>query len=227
MKFSNQRLGKNVHWKMFSLLSTRCTTFFDLNMYRSAISGELRSFLCYIRALSFRQLSSKCPILSEEVLCLRRISKNEVNHFFSSQLNRYLLLRYSSSPAAVPFWCRCKGFIKSSSSSLHALIDSFEKVFNNSERTCDIVADYYEIFLKVLTLFILILILTLLQWYSIIRTKFFQLSITSLKTSLWILMSFQVICSTISILVVGLYSLGSSVYHFKTPFYLAHGKKLA
>ena len=132
MKFSNQRFGKNVHWKVFSLfseftfsfweekwnlssldntygdyirflslLSTRCTTFFDMNAYRSAIPAELRSFLSFIRALSFRQARSKCPVLKKEVLCLRRIAKNELNRFFSSQLDRCLLQRYSSSPEAV------------------------------------------------------------------------------------------------------------------------------
>ena len=109
-----QKLGKNVHWKVFSLfseytfsfwevkwdltslddtyndyiqflflLSARCTTYFHLDKYRSAIPVELRIFLSYIRALSFRQLKTKCMMLKNEILYLRRIVKNELKFFFS------------------------------------------------------------------------------------------------------------------------------------------------
>ena len=179
LKNSNRRLGKNVHWKVFSLfseftfsyweerwdlssldityndyirflslLSIRCTSFFDLNNYRSALPMELRSFLSYIRALSFRHSRSKCPFLKKEVLCLRRYAKHELNRFFSSQLDSCLRTRYSSSPAAVSFWCRSKHHIKPSSSSLNAFIDSSGKMINDSERMCDMAADYYEDFFK-------------------------------------------------------------------------------
>jgi len=99
-------MGKNTHWKVFSLfsefsfpfwerqmnavscadsyddyirflslLSSRCTTYFDLKKFRSAITPELRSFLSYIRTLSFRQARLNCPHLRKEVISLRNIVK--------------------------------------------------------------------------------------------------------------------------------------------------------
>ena len=173
------KLGKNTHWKVFSLfskytfsfweekwdlssmdityndyirfvflLSARCTTFFNFDKYRVALPVELRSFLSYIRALSFRQRKKKCSILKKEVCFLKRIAKNELDLFFSSQLNNLLRFRNSSSSTSNSFWCRSKSVFKTSSSSLHALIDSSGQVIKESERMCEVAADYYEDFFK-------------------------------------------------------------------------------
>jgi hypothetical protein len=179
LKVLYQKLGKNIHWKVFSLfskytfsfweenwnlssldstyndyirflflLSTRCTTFFYLDKYRSALPAELRSFLSYIRALSFRQIRTKCSMLKKEVCLLRRIAKKELIRFFSSQLDNLLRLRNTSSPSSITFWCRSKRFLKPSSSSLHGLIDSSGQIIKESEHMCDVAADYYEAFFK-------------------------------------------------------------------------------
>ncbi|CAF1218164.1 unnamed protein product [Adineta steineri] len=138
----------NDYIRFLSLLSTRCTTFFRLDKYRSALPVEIRSFLSYIRALSFRHLRTKCPMLKKEVLFLKRIAKNELDRFFSSQLDYHLRVRNSSSSAASSFWYRSKRFLKSSSSSLNALIDTSGQIIRESELMCDIAADYYETFFK-------------------------------------------------------------------------------
>ncbi|CAF2948356.1 unnamed protein product [Rotaria sp. Silwood2] len=178
-KAARQKLGKKVHWKVFSffsefsfsfweenwnissidstyndyirflsLLSTRCTTFFSLDKYRSALPVELRSFLSYIRALSFRQIRTKCSILKKEVLFLKKIAKNELNHFFFSKLDYLLHIRNSSSPAAISFWHKSKRCLKPSSSSIHALINTSGEIIRDNEQMCELAADYYESFFK-------------------------------------------------------------------------------
>jgi hypothetical protein len=76
------------------------------------------------------------------------MAKNELNRFFSSLLDNSLRLRCSSSPTSISFWCRSKSFMKPSSSSLHALIDSSGQIIKESERMCEVAADYYETFFK-------------------------------------------------------------------------------
>ncbi|CAM4786175.1 unnamed protein product [Rotaria magnacalcarata] len=178
-KVLQQKLGKNTHWKVFSLfseytfsfweenwnlssidsiyndyirflylLSARCSTFFYLDKYRSALPTELRSFLSYIRALSFRQIRTKCSILKKEVCFLKQIAKKELNLFFSSKLDILLRHRNSSSSSSNSFWYRSKRFLKRSSSSIHAFIDSSGQIVKESDLMCNIAADYYEEFFK-------------------------------------------------------------------------------
>ncbi|CAF1130838.1 unnamed protein product [Rotaria magnacalcarata] len=179
MKVLQQKLGKNTHWKVFTLfseytfsfweenwnlssidityndyirflhlLSARCSTYFYLNRYRSALPVELRSFLSYIRALSFRQIRTQCNILKKEICSLKRIAKKELNLFFSSQLDNLLRHRNSSSSSSNSFWYRSKLFLKPSSSSLHAFLDSSGQIVKESDLMCNIAADYYEEFFK-------------------------------------------------------------------------------
>ena len=116
VKIKNKKVGKNVHWKVFSLfteytfsfweekwdlddidtvyyvyydysrflflLSARCTIIFPLEKYRPSIPVELRSFLSYIRALSFHQMRTKNTELKTMLNSLRRIAKNELKSFF-------------------------------------------------------------------------------------------------------------------------------------------------
>ena len=138
----------NDYIRFLSLLSSRCTIFFDLKKYRSAIPCELRSFLSYIRALSFRQLKLKCPHLGKEINSLRKIVKKELKSFFSNQLDVSLNHRNSSSPLANSFWFKCKKYLKPSSSSLHGLINPEGKVAKDPHVMCDIAADFYETFFK-------------------------------------------------------------------------------
>ncbi|CAF2079692.1 unnamed protein product [Rotaria magnacalcarata] len=178
-KVLQQKLGKNTHWKVFSLfseytfsfweenwnlssidsiyndyirflylLSARCSTSFYLDKYRSALPTELRSFLSYIRALSFRQIRTKCSILKKEVCFLKQIAKKELNLFFSSKLDILLRHRNSSSSSSNSFWYRSKRFLKPSSSSIHAFIDSSGQIVKESDLMCNIAADYYEEFFK-------------------------------------------------------------------------------
>lgn len=179
LKVLKQKLGKNTHWKVFSLfseytfsfweenwnlssidityndyirflylLSARCTTYFQLEKYRSALPVELRSFLSYIRALSFRQLRTKCNVLKKEIYFLKNIAKKELNLFFSSQLDHILRHRNSSSSSSNTFWYKSKRFLKPSSSSLHAFIDSSGQIVKENDRMCHLAADYYEDFFK-------------------------------------------------------------------------------
>ncbi|CAF0906163.1 unnamed protein product [Adineta steineri] len=179
-KIEQNNVGKNVHWKVFSLfteytfsfweglwnfdnldnlyndytkflflLSARCTIVFPIEKYRPAILVELRSFLSFIRALSFRQMRIECSELRNEVNCLRKIAKKELKNFFSSNLSFVLRFRNSSSPAGNFFWSRTKKHLKpSSSSSVHALIDSSGKANKDPVLMCEVAADYYENFFR-------------------------------------------------------------------------------
>jgi hypothetical protein len=178
-KSIHNNIGKNVHWKVFSLfseytfsfweekwklenldvlyndyikfiflLTARCTTVFPLEKYRAAIPVELRSFLSYIRALSFRQLRTKSSELKTEINFLRKMAKKELKSFFSAQVSSSLQLRNTSSPAAISFWSKCKRYLKPSSSSLHAFITSSGQITKDPEEMCEIAADFYEDFFK-------------------------------------------------------------------------------
>ncbi|CAF3453526.1 unnamed protein product [Rotaria socialis] len=138
----------NDYIRFLHLLSARCSTFFYLDRYRSALPVELRSFLSYIRALSFRQIRTQCDILKKEVCFLKKIAKKELNLFFSSQLDNLLRHRNSSSSSSNSFWYRSKRFLKPSSSSLHAFLDSSGQIVKESDLMCNIAADYYEEFFK-------------------------------------------------------------------------------
>ncbi|CAM4827807.1 unnamed protein product [Rotaria magnacalcarata] len=179
---SQYKLGKNIHWKVFSLfseytfsfweenwnlssiditynnyirflylLSGRCTIVFNLNKYRSALPVEIRSFLSYIRALSFRQLRTKCSTLKKEVCFLKKIAKKELNIFYATQLDNLIRLRNSSSSSS--FWYRSKRFFKPSSSSLYGFIDTSGQIVKECDRMCNLAADYYENFFKASTIF--------------------------------------------------------------------------
>jgi hypothetical protein len=178
-KIRNKSLGRNTHWKVFSLfseftfsfwekrwdiedldttyneysrflslLSARCTSLFPIEKYRPSIPSELRSFLSYIRALSFRQMRTKNIELKKEINLLKRVAKIEVKNFFSSQLSSILRVRNTSSPAASYFWSKCKKFIKPSSSSVHAFISPGGGIEKDSHRMCEVAADFYESFFK-------------------------------------------------------------------------------
>ncbi|CAF4586909.1 unnamed protein product, partial [Rotaria socialis] len=56
---NNLDMTYNDYVQFLRLLSARCTIFFPLSKYRVAIPAELRSFLSYVRALSFRQMRTK------------------------------------------------------------------------------------------------------------------------------------------------------------------------
>ncbi|CAF3804835.1 unnamed protein product [Rotaria sp. Silwood1] len=119
-----------------------------LDKYRSALPVELRSFLSYIRALSFRQIRTKCFILKKEVLFLKKIAKYELNRFFSSKLDYLLHVRNSSSPAAISFWHKSKRCLITSSSTIHALVNTSGEIIRENEQMCELAADYYESFFK-------------------------------------------------------------------------------
>ena len=55
------------HIRFLYLLRARCTLTFPLDRYRTAIPPELRLFMSYVRALSFRQLKTGNPALKNYV----------------------------------------------------------------------------------------------------------------------------------------------------------------
>ncbi|CAF1525178.1 unnamed protein product [Rotaria magnacalcarata] len=134
--------------KFLFLLSARCTVTFPLNKYRVAIPAEVRAFMSYVRALSFRQLRTKSSFLKNEVRRLRKIAKNKLSFFFSNQLSTMLRCRNTSAPISATFWSRTKRFLKPSSSSLHALIDPAGDIIKDHESMCEVAANFYEDFFK-------------------------------------------------------------------------------
>ena len=153
--FWSKQINSLIDWtsydeyvRFIALLSLRCTTYFDLNKYRSAIPPELRSFLSYIRAPSFRQLKLKCPHLRKTINSLRNVAKKELKFFFSNKLDLSLKYRNSSLPDANTFWFKCKNHLKPSTSSLRGIINSNGKLVNDPQEMCNITADFYESFFK-------------------------------------------------------------------------------
>ncbi|CAF4531420.1 unnamed protein product [Rotaria socialis] len=134
--------------KFLSLLTARCTITFPLDRYRVAIPTELRSFMSYVRALSFRALRTKSSELKVEMRCLRKIAKLELKSFLSRQLSLALRLRNTSSPISVSFWSRTKRFLKPSSSTIHVFVDSAEQIIRAPDKMCELAADFYEDFFK-------------------------------------------------------------------------------
>ena len=130
------------------LLSVRCTTSFPLEKYRPSIPPELRSFLSYIRALSFRHLRTRDPVLKSEVNSLRRIAKSELANFFHSRLAMVLHRRNTTSPDARLFWSKTKRYLRNSSSSLNGFISPTGQIVKDAKTLCSIAADFYESFLK-------------------------------------------------------------------------------
>jgi len=132
--------------KFLFLLSIRCSTFFHSDRYRPAIPGELRSFLSYIRALSFRYIRANCSELRKQVIFLKKIAKDQVRKFFSFQLDVMIRFRNSSNSAGNSFWSKSKKFMKSSSSSLNAFISSSGSVIKDPIEMCDLAANFCENF---------------------------------------------------------------------------------
>ncbi|CAF2137852.1 unnamed protein product, partial [Rotaria magnacalcarata] len=64
------------------------------------------------------------------------------------QLDNLLRHRNSSSSSSNSFWYRSKLFLKPSSSSLHAFLDSPSQIVKESNLMCNIEADHYEEFFK-------------------------------------------------------------------------------
>ncbi|CAF3703793.1 unnamed protein product, partial [Rotaria sordida] len=79
-----------------------------------------------------------------KVCFFKKIAKKELNLLFSSQLDNLLRLRNAPSSSSIWFWYRSKRFLKPSSSSLHALIDSSGQIVKESDHMCNVAADYYE-----------------------------------------------------------------------------------
>ncbi|CAF1480874.1 unnamed protein product, partial [Adineta steineri] len=146
--FENVDVSYNDYIQFLSLLTARCTVIFPLSKYRIAIPPYIRCSMSYVRALSFRQKRTKSLDLKREVCYLRKIIKNELKFFLSSQLSYALQLRHTRSPISVSFWSKAKRFIKPTSSSLNGFIVSSGAIVNDSIGMCDIAADFYEDFFR-------------------------------------------------------------------------------
>ena len=112
----------NEYITFLSLLIARCTKFFPLKKYRIAIPKELRVFLSYIRALTFRQIKIRDVTLKHIICKLRKIAKKELKAFVSYQLSFTLAMRHTSTPISVSFWSKTKRYFKPTSSMLHGFI---------------------------------------------------------------------------------------------------------
>ncbi|CAF4485699.1 unnamed protein product, partial [Rotaria socialis] len=138
----------NDYAQSLGLLIARCSILFPLSQYRVAIPADLRAFLSYIRALSFRRMRTKNIELKNHVNGLRKIAKLELQKFISSQLSLALGHRHTSSSISVNFWLETKRFIKPSSSSLNALLSQTGKVVYDSSKMSELAADYYDDFFR-------------------------------------------------------------------------------
>ncbi|CAF4502687.1 unnamed protein product [Rotaria socialis] len=138
----------NNYAQFLGLLIARCSILFPLSQYRVAIPADLRAFLSYIRALSFRLMRTKNIELKIHVNGLRKMAKLELQKLISSQLSLALGHRHTSSSISVNFWLETKCFIKPSSSSLNALLSQTGKVVYDSSKMSELAADYYDDFFR-------------------------------------------------------------------------------
>ncbi|CAF3838437.1 unnamed protein product [Rotaria magnacalcarata] len=122
----------------------------DIQVYNGNTTSDHLPILSVIpfKVLQQKQIRTKCSILKKEVCFLKQIAKKELNLFFSSKLDILLRHRNSSSSSSNSFWYRSKRFLKPSSSSIHAFIDSSGQIVKESDLMCNIAADYYEEFFK-------------------------------------------------------------------------------
>ncbi|CAF4660723.1 unnamed protein product [Rotaria magnacalcarata] len=122
----------------------------DTQVYNGNTTSDHLPILSVIpfKVLQQKQIRTKCSILKKEVCFLKQIAKKELNLFFSSKLDILLRHRNSSSSSSNSFWYRSKRFLKPSSSSIHAFIDSSGQIVKESDLMCNIAADYYEEFFK-------------------------------------------------------------------------------
>ncbi len=144
--WSNQHMNNSYdeYIKFLHLLIARCTVSFPLDKYRIAIPPDLRCFMSYVRALSFRQCRTKNSELKKQVYYLRKQVKYELKLFISSKLSSTLQMRHTSSSISVSFWSRVKRFIKPSSSSLNGFISSAGEIVKDSIKMCYLAANFYE-----------------------------------------------------------------------------------
>ncbi|CAF2006990.1 unnamed protein product [Rotaria magnacalcarata] len=176
IKYKENSMGHNTHWKRFTLfpeyifdfwgkrwnlhdldneyitfiflLISRCTINFPLKKYRIAIPKEIRVFLSYVRARSFRQLKSRNTELYEATCKLKKQSKAVLRLYLTSQFNQNVANIYKSSNLSVSFWSKTKKFFKLTSTSLHGFILPDRSISKNPETMTNIAANYYEDFFK-------------------------------------------------------------------------------
>jgi len=83
------------------LLISRCTVLFPINKYRKALPKNLRAYMSYTRALSFKQKRTGEIDLKIIVKCRRKFAKKELKRFLSDQLASSLAARNTSSPLSL------------------------------------------------------------------------------------------------------------------------------
>ena len=138
----------NDYITFLSLLISRCTINFPLKRYRISIPKDIRSFLSYVRAKSFRQIKSHNMELKKEVRTLQKRSKLLLRSYIASQFNHNLAEIYKSSNRSLSFWSKTKNFFKPMSTSIHAFILPDGSIARDPENMTNSAANYYEDFFK-------------------------------------------------------------------------------
>lgn len=128
--------------RFLRLLEARCTFQFPLKKYRTAIPPQLRSFLSYVRALSFRQMRTQCLELKAVVKNLRKLAKQELQSFVASQFDATFQQRHSAK-MSVSFWSKAKRHIKPAHANIQALVSKEGAVIKDPKSMCDMAAQHY------------------------------------------------------------------------------------
>ena len=112
------------------------------------IPNELRAWLSFIRALSFRQKRTGDKELLERVKDLRRSARYELKFYLKSQFQSGPSQRHIDPPASIAFWSKAKKFFKSSTNSLNAFTLPNGQVVTDPTAMVEIAANHYEEMLK-------------------------------------------------------------------------------
>ena len=138
----------NEYITFLSSLIAGCTKFFLLKKYTIAIPKELRVFLSYIRALTFRQIKTRDVTLKHRICKLRKIAKKELKAWVSYQLSFTLAMRHTSTPISVSFWSKTKRYFTPTLSMLHGFIHQDGSIIKDLTSMAEAGAEYYEKFFE-------------------------------------------------------------------------------
>lgn len=135
-------LTYTLYTRFLFLLKARCTTFFPVKKYRASIPPDLRVYMSYVRALSFRQARTKCAQLKYIVKVMRTRAKQELQAFLKDQFFRTFNQRHTTR-ISVSFWTKAKQQITRSQSKIYGLLAGDGSVVKDKKSMCTLAAQYY------------------------------------------------------------------------------------
>lgn len=128
--------------RFLRLLEARCTTYFPMNKYRVAIPPDLRAFMSFVRALSFKSCRLNCSLLRAKVVELRKCAKSALKDYLSWQFDRAIKSKNSGNISA-SLWSKTKRHMKPRIAHLWGLIAPDGAIVKDPEAMGKMAAEHY------------------------------------------------------------------------------------